>query len=105
VNFQFLQAKKIENQKYNSLYVNLLMNRVKLILKRLWYKPKVLDEYRKTNKKKNIELKNNYMKIIKRKYHTSYKNPNNNNNNNNNNNLILLGISILLLDGFYNKFE
>lgn len=79
------------------------MNRVKFVLKKMWYKPKILQENRKINQQKFVELKNNYMKISKRQYHYSHNQKPNMDPNKNN--LILLGISLLCLDSFYNKFN
>jgi hypothetical protein len=81
------------------------MNRVKHILTKLWYSPQIYKQIRKNNKQKFNQInKNNFMKINKRQYH-SYNNNPPPNMEPNKNNLILLGISLLLLDGFYNKIE
>lgn len=74
------------------------MNRVKFVLKNIFYNANILRETRKINKEKYNKKMNNHLKIIKRQYHTENPRPNKNPNINT---TFLFIISIMLGQFYY----
>lgn len=80
------------------------MNRVKFVLKNIFYNANILRETRKISKEKyNKKINmNNHIKIFKRHYNTANPGPNKNPNKNpNNNNFGLFVITCAILGQFY----